>query len=67
LFDTGSLSAVRKLFAFIVIVGVVFVGFAVLGGQLPEGNFLHDATEPLRAVGRNMADGFGGGYGGVAP
>ena len=44
----------------IVIIGVV--AFALVGPSLPEGNPLRGAAESLREVGRNVADGFGGGY-----
>jgi hypothetical protein len=55
----------RRLFTAVLVVAVLVVAFAVIGGTLPEGNLLHDATEGLRAIGRNVADGFGGGYGPV--
>ena len=42
------------------IIGVV--GFALVGTSLPDGNPLRGAAESLREVGRNVADGFGGGY-----
>jgi hypothetical protein len=51
----------RRLFTALVVLAVLVAAFAVIGGTLPEGNLLHDATEGLRAVGRNIADGFGGG------
>ena len=53
----------RRFFALVAVVAVVLVVLAVVGEGLPEGNPLRDATEGLRAVGRNIADGFGGGYG----
>ena len=52
----------RRFLKVLVIVIVGVVAFALIGPSLPEGNPLHDAAESLRAVGQNMADGFGGGY-----
>ena len=52
----------RKVLTVLVIVIVGAVAFALLGPSLPEGNPLHGAAESLREVGRNIADGFGGGY-----
>jgi hypothetical protein len=53
---------VRKLFLLLVVTAVLVVGLAAVGGTLPEGNPLRDATEGLRAMGSAIADGFGGGY-----
>jgi hypothetical protein len=53
---------VQKLFLLLVMAAVLVVGLAALGGTLPEGNPLRDATEGLRAMGSAIADGFGGGY-----
>ncbi len=55
----------RRLFTVVAVVAVLLIAFVLVGGSLPEGNPLRDATEGLRAVGRNIADGFGGGYGPV--
>jgi hypothetical protein len=52
----------RFLFA-VFVVAAALVVLAVVGGSMPAGNPLHDATEGLRSVGSSIADGFGGGYG----
>ena len=52
-----------KAFTVLVIVIIGVVAFALIGPSLPEGNPLRGAAEGMRAVGRNIADGFGGGYG----
>ena len=52
----------RRLLTVLAVGLVALFLFALLGGSLPEGNFLRDAADGLRAVGSNMADGFGGGY-----
>ena len=52
----------RRLFTVVVVVAILVAAFVAVGGTLPEGNLLHDATEGLRSVGRSIADGFGGGY-----
>lgn len=56
----------RFLFGLLVVVVVVVI-LAVVGGSLPAGNPLHDATEGLRSVGRTLSNGFGGGYRPITP
>lgn len=51
----------RFLFVAFVITAIVVL-LTIVGGSLPEGNPLRDATEGLRAIGGSIADGFGGGY-----
>ncbi len=53
----------RRFFALIVILGVIFVLIAVGGANLPEGNLVREASDALRAIGSAIGDGFGGGYG----
>jgi hypothetical protein len=53
----------RRLLAALVIGLIVVVALALVGTSLPEGNPLREAAEGLRAIGSNIADGFGGGYG----
>ncbi len=52
-----------RAFTVLVFVIIGVVAFALIGPSLPEGNPLRVAAEGMRAVGRNIADGFGGGYG----
>jgi hypothetical protein len=55
---------VGKFFAVVVTMLVVVVLFAVSGDLFPEGSFLRDMADGLRAA---AADMFGGGYGAVSP
>lgn len=52
----------RRFFALIVVFVGILVVLAVIGGNLPQGNPLHDSTGWLRDFGEKFADGFGGGY-----
>ncbi len=52
----------RRLFGLLAIAVLVVVVFALLGDSLPEGP-LRDAAEGIRAFGRGLGSGFGGGYG----
>jgi hypothetical protein len=52
----------RRFLLAVLVLAVVLFAVAVIGGTLPAGNPLHDATESLRSLGRNLSDGFGGGY-----
>lgn len=56
----------RRLFGVLVIVLIGVVAFALVGSSLPETNPLRGAADGLRAIGTNIADNFGGGYGGLS-
>lgn len=53
---------VRNIFMVVFVIAVLATALVVIGGTLPDGNPLRDATQGMRDIGRSIADGFGGGY-----
>jgi hypothetical protein len=51
----------RQLFTGLLVLAIVLGALVLLGPALPQGP-LRDFGEALRAVGRGIAGGFGGGY-----
>ena len=57
----------RKLFAVLVVLALVFFAVVVVGPSLPPGNILNSWGQSVRDMIGGMSQGFGGGYRPITP